>query len=641
MSMSVAEMEAMIAEEESAATVGNATIQQLEAIIAEEEAGFAGAGIVEPAITMGTGLAGTIAGGVAGTAQALNPFADEGAGVRALEGTQELMTVLPKSAEGKQGLKNLGDFIESAMSELNEKGGIAVGQFAGQRGASTEQAESVTTDTQSLLEEGIGPTLGDFVFETTGSEGAATLAYTTPDILMTALGLSSLRNIRTGTRLLDESGSPTKALQKALDEKGLVFENLTPEAKAAIPEFATPKMLPAPKGETLNQAEDALKTQIKSGGRDDALATLRLESDTLKADKLGEEAIKQGFKPGFVQAVKTANKPTKAAMAKMLTMMKRIKSNTRLALDFRPTDVVGDALVKRISFVRKKADAARLELNKIAETQLRGKAIDPRPVEAQFRKTLADLDVTLTDGPGGIPVAEYKGSMISKDRTSQRVINDAIDLLAEGGTPDALRFHKLKRQLDTMIDFRKKSKDGLTDAGRNVLKDLRASLNGALRASNKRYAEVNDTLSESLGAFESMQKAVGPSIDIFGDSSKASLGQDMRGLMSNRKTRNNLNDALNQMDDLANKLGGGFKEDIKDLVLFANNLDNRFGAVAETGFKAEISSAVETAGRAATQGATAAAVDATVAKAKSGVEKLRGINDFNAFKSIDDILKRP
>jgi hypothetical protein len=571
----------------------------------ELEDGFFGASVIEPALTIGSSMIAEPIAGIAGIAASLLP-GEEGAGSRAVESTREALTFKPKTESGTKGLKAVGNVLEPIGNAIQ----------------STERV------------------LGDAGFAVAGPTGGA-IGATIPTALMEALGLSSLRSMRTGTRLIDDAGNPTNALESALDKKGLIFENLTEEARLAIPNVASPKLLPSPKSETLNKAEEALKEQLKSGGRDESLAALRLENGTIKADKLGQESIKQGFKPGFVQAVKTANRSTKIAMREMLTMMKRIKGNSRLGLDFRPTDVIGNELVKRIKFIRGKADSARLELNRIAERELSGLNIETGPVVEKFKQSLADLDITLNDGPRGKPIPEYKGSLISKDKTSQRVINDSIDLLSEGGRPDALRFHKLKRQLDTMIDFRKKSKDGLTEAGRNVLKDLRRSLNNALRDSNDGYAKVNDTLSQSLGSFESLQKAVGPSIDIFGDSSKASLGQDMRGLMSNRKTRNNLNDAVNEIDNTARNFGGNFSADIKDLALFANNLDNRFGPVAESGFKAEVASGVDLAGRAATQGASVAAVDAAVGGVKRGFEKMSGINDFNAFKSIDNILKRP
>lgn len=594
-----------------------------------------GRGVIEPALTIGTAMTAEPIAGIAGLVQAANPLAAPGAGERAVASTREALTFQPRSKTGQEGLKILSDFIDFETTGFQENLGILTGGVNILAGGDKESA----TDVKEFVEQhGLGGSLGELVFEATGSEGLATVAKTSPDIILSALGLSSLRSLKSGTRLLDTAGNPTKQLEHALSKKGLVFENLTPEARAAIPEFSDPKLLPSPKKDALNQAEESLKKQITAGGRDDGLAPFKVNAKgEVIGDKIGAEAIRQGFKPGFVQAVKTANHATKQAMKAMLDMTKRVKGNARLALDFRPTDVVGDVMVKRLTFIRDKANNARENLNIIAQTELKGKPMNTSKVLNQFEKSLGDLDIHLKEGRGGVPVPEYKGSMISKDRTSQRVINDLIDLMAEGVKPDALRFHKLKRQLDTMIDFRKKSATGLTDAGRKVLIDIRKSLNESLRDVNQRYATVNDTMSQSLGAFEDFQKAVGPSIDIFGGRSNASIGQDLRSLMSNNKTRVRLTNAVNQLDDVAANLGGKFSEDVKDLSLFAINLENKFGAIAESGLKAEVGAAVESA---VSQGPTRAAANVAAGKLASGAEKLRGINDFNAFKSMEALLNR-
>ena len=58
-------------------------------------------GILEPAAAIGTGVASTIAGGLAGTAQAINPFADEGAGAEAVKAIQSGGTFVPKTKKGQ------------------------------------------------------------------------------------------------------------------------------------------------------------------------------------------------------------------------------------------------------------------------------------------------------------------------------------------------------------------------------------------------------------------------------------------------------------------------------------------------------------------------------------------------------------
>jgi hypothetical protein len=473
---------------------------------------------------------------------------------------------------------------------------------------------------------------------------AQALMAVTPQLqaLNTSFVYQSLKPLRKGTRLIDPNGQPTQALRKALDRKGLVYENLTPEAKSAIPEVVTPKLLARAKKEIAKPANKALVQQIKSGGTDDSLAVLKVVGDQVKPDKLGAEAVKQGFEPGFVQGVKTASPGTKRVMNKMLVDMERITKNRSLAQDFRPTDRVGDVVLTRVNYIKGKANNARARLDQIANQELRGKPLSNAQIDGitgKLSDSLRKIDVALDYSEPGKPKPVYKGSMISKDRTSQRIINDLIDVMSEGGRPDALRLHKLKRQLDTMIDFRKKSAGGLTDAGKNVLKEIRYELNQTLRNSNKSYAETNDVLSSSLTSLDDFSKALGPSIDMFGEQANKAIGTDLRGLLSNRKTRIKLDNALNQLDDTAKELGGKFDVNYKDLTTFANGIEDRFGAIAQTSLKGEMESAIKAGRRVPEQGVKGTLFEFAADKATEGLDKARGINDFNAFKSMRDLLK--
>lgn len=550
--------------------------------------------------TIGSAIISEPVAGVAGIIQSLNPLAEPGAGARAVESTREALTFAPDSPQAVEKLQQIAELAEPVTTAL------------------------------SATEKG----LGDFAFELTGSPTIAAGATAVPTLILEGLGLASLKKLRTGTRLIDDQGNATKALRTQLDKDGLVFENLTPDARASIPKFADKKLIPG-KSEVAGTGENVLVQQIKSGARDDSLAGFKVVNNRIEPDKLGLDAIKQGYSEGFVQAVKSANKETKTGMNKMLTMMRRIKKNERLALEFRPADVMGDSFANRIRFIRDKANTARLELNTIAEKSLRGKQINPAPIVDKLESAMEKLDVDLIDGGRGVPKPVFEGSLISKDRTSQRVVKDLIDLMAEGGAPDALRFHKLKRQLDNMIDFRKKSASGLSEAGKNVLKDIRFALNSELRALSPDYARVNDTLSSSLTALDDFQRVSGSSIDIFGTNANKAIGQDIRGIMSNRKSRVKLENAIDQIESVTADLGGNFTDDLRDLALFANGLDNRFGAVAKTSFKGEIESAIK---QTAQQGAKATVVQTAAEKAGKIGQKLRGVNDFNAFEAMNKLL---
>ena len=555
--------------------------------------------ILEPAITVGTGAGAEIASGLVGLATA--PFVGTEQAQKNIEATQEALTVQPFTEGGRETLQTIGETIEPVAEVLAP----------------------------------IPKALGDFTLDLTGSPALAAAAHTAPVLAIELLGLKGLQNVKRGTRLIDKAGRPTKRLRKSLDQRGLDFDSLSPEARKAIPDVADPSFLPganAPAG----ASEKALIQQIKSGGREDALAGLKVTGNRVGVDKLGVEAIKQGFDPGVVQSIKTSSAATKAKMRKMTRLMRQIKKSARKGVSNRPSDIVGESLTNRIQFIRDKANIARRELDDIASTKLRGKEIDISPVSAKLKESLDDLDVSLVDGPNGLPKPEFKGSMISKDKTSQRVINDLVDLLGEGGRPDALRAHKLKRQLDIMIDFNKKSAEGLTDAGRNILKDIRKELNNAVRNVDSDYARVNDTLSQSLTALGDLDDAVG-SIDIFGKGSNKALGTRMRALLSNQQGRIKIDNAIQSIDGTVLNLGGKFDDNIKDLVMFSDALDSRFGTVAKTSFAGQTAQGVK---QGLEQGVTRTILQKGAEAAGKGVEKLRGVNEFNAFESMSSLLGR-
>lgn len=560
-----------------------------------------GVGIDEAILTMVSSVIAEPLAGIAGIAQTLNPFAEEGAGAKAVEATRNALTYQAQTSEGQQAIQNLAETLDPV------------------------------TRTFTAAEEG----LGDFAFDLTGSPAIAAAAKSSPTAVLELIGLRALGGLRKGTVLLDDAGQPTKALRNTLKKQGLEFENLTESAKAVIPKKIDRAILPA-KTAAKGVGEKALIRQIQSGASDNSLAGLKVSGGRVVADKSGLEAVRQGFREGTVQNIKVANSATKDKMKQMLDNKRQIMGNERLESKLRPSNVAGNAVIQRVNFVRRKADDARIRLGDIAKNELAGKQLDVTPVVNKLSESLENLDVTLKEGARGVPVPDFTGSIISKNKPAQKAIRDAIDIMAEGGRPDALRFHKVKRQLDDMIDFKKKGAQGLSSAGENVLRDLRAELNNSIRAASPEYARVNDIMSRSLGMFDDLQQSAGTSIKIFESRGGDALGTKLRTLMGNQQNRINLENALESLDGIAKDLGGRFNDDIGDMVRFANALDDRFGATARTSFRGDIEAGVSQAIRG---GLPRTFFEAGVDVAGKGLEKLRGVNDFNAFNAMDDLLK--
>lgn len=539
---------------------------------------------------------------IAGTA-----FGDVESGDVAGQGVREAMTYMPKTEGGRAVMGSIGNLM------------APVGEFFGEVG------EAIKGGVQSA----------------TGSEKAGEI---TKDILSLAPDVAALGALKyRGGIPLKENGVPTRELRDILEKRGLNYESLTPEAQAAIPDTLPATV--APSSQAKGVSRQAAVTDIESGGTQAGLAPMRVDQGKLKSDPTAQEAIRQGFEERVVQIAKSATPQTKADMEAMLRRMESYKAGgTKL----RPSDIAGQAVVDRVNFIADKAKEARAELNQIAKDKLPGVQVDASGVTSKLDSALDDLGVNVLFA-NGKPVVSYKGSIIEKDPGSQRAINDLVDLMYGGESRiltgseipvSALRVHNLKRQIDALVDYGKKSKDGIPASGENVLKQIRRDLNEVLRQADPDYARVNDVLSTSIKTFDDLGGSVGTKIDIRGASADRGIGQQLRRLFSNTQARVAMEDAIQQLDDVASKFGGNFNNSAYDLALFATHLDKRFGAVAETSLQGVTESAINRAGQAATQGATATATQMAVDAAKNVYNKARGVNDYSAARAMEELLKR-
>lgn len=449
---------------------------------------------------------------------------------------------------------------------------------------------------------------------------------------------AGIRRIRTNKNLFDsDTMLPSKELESALKKRDIDIGAFYDEVD----------QLPLSSGSKTPQeiVDDVIKRKIARGDASEALYNKKLVNGKIVNDTLGDEAIKQGFLKGDIASAKSANMSTKASMRKMLNMKRAIQANSDKALDFRPSDIIGDNAMKRFDFVRNRAKGLRDELDQIAKKELtidsralegpntggslKGREINPAGVTDSYLTGLEDLGVNV-DTTGFPPKLDFSRSLISEDKTSQRIIKSVTNILAKDTAPDAYSAHMLKRQLDTMLDFNKKSAAGLTEAGEKFAKTIRRSLNESIRDVSPRYAQINDQLSQSLDAMQSFDKALG-GIDAFADNARVSVGQTLRRLMSNVQSRADLNDALIGLENTASQLGGNFDTQLKKLIQFNKTLDDRFGATARTSLQGEMESALRS-------GPKEAAKDILINKAAEKIQDIRGVSEKEAFNILQKIL---
>ena len=122
-------------------------LQSLTEQLKPEPTGFTGASVIEPVGTVLSSMVAEPVAGIAGIAQSLSPFADEGAGSRAVKATKEALTFQPRTEKGQAGLRSVGEalepvgtFIKSAEKGIGDVGFDIAGPVGGAIGATVPTA---------------------------------------------------------------------------------------------------------------------------------------------------------------------------------------------------------------------------------------------------------------------------------------------------------------------------------------------------------------------------------------------------------------------------------------------------------------------------------------------------------------------
>jgi hypothetical protein len=196
-----------------------------------EPEGFTGAGVVEPLATMVTGAVAEPLAGLAGIIQAANPFADPGAGARAVEATREALTFQPRTEAGKEGLQAVGEVVAPVAEGL-------------------ETAEKF---------------LGDTAFEATGSPTLAAAATTIPAALLEVVGVAGAKGGLKASAKLKQAREASKA-QRSVVESAPSIEQLKEVSRGVYRELDESGVALKPK--TFQSLVDNINKNVRRQGFD-------------------------------------------------------------------------------------------------------------------------------------------------------------------------------------------------------------------------------------------------------------------------------------------------------------------------------------------------------------------------------------
>lgn len=191
-----------------------------------EEPSFAGASIIEPAATLISGAIAEPIAGLAGIAQAINPFAEEGAAAEAVEATRQALTFQPKTEAGQESLKTIGGFL------------APVGR--------------VLQDAEQFL--------GDETFEATGSPVLAAAATAIPTAIIEGIGLASAKGMIRGASKT-RAASRNRAIRKSIVDAAPDIEQIKDVSRAVYKELDNSgvRLLPKAFDGLNNRVQQAVK----------------------------------------------------------------------------------------------------------------------------------------------------------------------------------------------------------------------------------------------------------------------------------------------------------------------------------------------------------------------------------------------
>ena len=610
----------------------------------------------EPATALATGLGGQIVSGLAAAGAA--PFVGgERAGEIATDIQRSAAELgAPETQAGQRGLEKVGEAFEEVADVIQFPVSGLAGLAELISGQSLEQATKTIKDVQ---EKGIGKTAGDRTFELTGSPLMASVAESSPEIIASIIPVTKIAKSRNA---LQTKLSDNLKLSTAQPELANQIRTISSDISTGkIPRIDAPKALTLlenevraksggiPANKMLQVIEDVKGGRVEQLSRLEKIADdvevaepqkslalfIQKGSAKVKKDALAKEAVRQGFDQGVLAAVKGASSTDRIKMARMVSIMKRGKENAIFATKNRPSDVAGQSLLQRVNHVKRVNRNAGKRLDSVAKS-LKGKEIDSSLPINNFLSNLDDMGISIGDDLKPI----FRGSDIEGLAAPENAVKNIVKRLASGklgGTPDAFELHRMKRFIDEVVTYGKVG-EGLAGKTERILKQLRADLDRTLDSTFPRYDKVNTRYSDTVGALDALQDVAGKKMDLFGPNAEKATGTLLRRMMSNAQSRVNLVDAVDSLEAISKKYGGNFTDDIATQMLFADELDSVFGAVAKTSLQGDVIKGVKTGVERAAGGR--GAIETVLSAAELGTKKLRGISEEKAFQTIEKILSR-
>jgi hypothetical protein len=300
---------------------------------------------------------------------------------------------------------------------------------------------------------------------------------------------------------------------------------------------------------------------------------------------------------------------------------------------------MGDAVYQRYNQLNLKREEVGKKIGDHVKNDIAQKPIDVKAEIGSFLDDMGELGVSMVPDEKTGRLAPDVSQLDAMSTSGTETIIKKI-LARTNGDMTVKKAHSIKKLIDDAVDFGKPptAETSLPSSVDHALKNLRHKVNEKIASDNPRYGKLNTQYTEIIDPFSEMDKVFKAMLNVSDPQAIASgVGtKAARTLMSNNTGRAAMLNVLKNSDEVLKKNGVKFKDDLIKQAVYIDELERVFGSEATTSLGGTTTRALEDAAINAAFGDTGAAATGLL---KGGYKKLKGINEDNALKAFEAMLK--
>lgn len=285
----------------------------------------------------------------------------------------------------------------------------------------------------------------------------------------------------------------------------------------------------------------------------------------LEADELERELVKSGVSEKAIVSANNMSAADKDAAVRMVSLARDYVKGVKGSEARPPNSVIGESMMKRFRYVSDfQKKASRNIANAVKESKTK---LDTTDLLDNFADDLTNLKVSIDGQKMDFSLSNLANSNTAPIKTIYKRLNNS-----DGSFKD---LHEIKQMISEQVNFAKDPTAArkISDRGESVLKELRNKINEKLREASPDYAKANDQFKEAAEAVFPFAKAMGRKFDPDSEMVDNLVGQELRKVLTNYNVGPGMIEAYQNLDNLARGLGGGFKDDIGNLIVFNSELE--------------------------------------------------------------------